>query len=85
MKSRTVALVIAAVGCLAAFGSGLGAQGAGRATVGEWRTYGGDLASTRYSPLDQINATISTSSKSRGDSRPTPSARDRSSTSSRRR
>src|SRR5262245_47526407 len=21
---------------------------------GEWRTYGGDLASTRYSPLDQI-------------------------------
>jgi quinoprotein glucose dehydrogenase len=24
---------------------------------GEWRTYGGDLASTRYSGLDQINAT----------------------------
>ena len=24
--------------------------------IGEWRTYGGDLASTRYSPLDQINA-----------------------------
>src|SRR5688572_27382283 len=24
---------------------------------GEWRTYGADLASTRYSPLDQINAT----------------------------
>ena len=23
---------------------------------GEWRTYGGDLASTRYSPLDQVNA-----------------------------
>src|SRR5580704_11975579 len=23
---------------------------------GEWQTYGGDLASTRYSPLDQINA-----------------------------
>jgi len=23
--------------------------------VGEWRTYGADLASTRYSPLDQIN------------------------------
>src|SRR5262245_4398052 len=22
----------------------------------EWRTYSGDLASTRYSPLDQINA-----------------------------
>jgi quinoprotein glucose dehydrogenase len=26
------------------------------ATSGEWRTYGGDLANTRYSPLDQINA-----------------------------
>jgi quinoprotein glucose dehydrogenase len=24
--------------------------------VGEWRTYGGDLASTRYSPLDQITS-----------------------------
>ena len=23
---------------------------------GEWRTYGGDLGSARYSPLDQINA-----------------------------
>ncbi|HWF13727.1 MAG TPA: hypothetical protein VG272_08340, partial [Candidatus Acidoferrales bacterium] len=23
---------------------------------GEWRTYGGDLASTRYSALDQVNA-----------------------------
>jgi quinoprotein glucose dehydrogenase len=27
------------------------------AKAGEWRTYGGDLRSTRYSPLDQINAT----------------------------
>src|SRR5919204_2658444 len=25
-------------------------------TNGEWRTYGGDLANTRYAPLDQINA-----------------------------
>src|SRR5438477_6040011 len=25
------------------------------APAGEWRTYGGDLASTRYAPLDQIN------------------------------
>jgi glucose dehydrogenase len=25
-------------------------------TSGEWRTYGGDLGSTRYAPLDQINA-----------------------------
>ena len=29
-------------------------QGAGQ--DGEWRTYGGDLASTRYSPLAQITA-----------------------------
>src|SRR6202042_1509768 len=28
--------------------------GQGGAQKGEWRTYGGDLASTRYSPLDQI-------------------------------
>ena len=27
------------------------------ATVGEWRHYGGDAASSRYSPLDQINRT----------------------------
>ena len=26
------------------------------ASNGEWRTYGGDLGNTRYSPLDQINA-----------------------------
>ena len=26
------------------------------AKSGEWRTYGGDLGNTRYSPLDQINA-----------------------------
>ena len=26
------------------------------AKVGEWPTYGGDLRSTRYSPLDQVNA-----------------------------
>jgi quinoprotein glucose dehydrogenase len=26
------------------------------ATNGEWRSYGGDLGHTRYSPLDQINA-----------------------------
>jgi quinoprotein glucose dehydrogenase len=31
-------------------------EGQSAARVGDWRTYGGDLASTRYSPLDQINA-----------------------------
>ena len=25
------------------------------ATDGEWRSYGGDLGSTKYSPLDQID------------------------------
>jgi quinoprotein glucose dehydrogenase len=33
----------------------LSAQSTAPAPVGEWRTYGGDLASTRYAPLDQIN------------------------------
>jgi quinoprotein glucose dehydrogenase len=32
------------------------ATGQTGAVNGEWRTYGGDLASTRYSPLDQVNA-----------------------------
>jgi glucose dehydrogenase len=31
------------------------ASGAAATSAGEWRTYGGDLASTRYSALDQIN------------------------------
>jgi quinoprotein glucose dehydrogenase len=42
---------------------GLGAAWAGSSVTaqsgtqkGEWRTYGGDLASTRYSALDQVNA-----------------------------
>jgi quinoprotein glucose dehydrogenase len=30
-------------------------QAQARPTAGEWRTYGADLASTRYSPLDQID------------------------------
>jgi quinoprotein glucose dehydrogenase len=32
------------------------ASGQSGARNGEWRTYAGDLGSTRYSPLDQINA-----------------------------
>ena len=34
----------------------LAQSGARQPAAGEWRTYGADLASTRYSPLDQINA-----------------------------
>ena len=32
------------------------AKRAGAAPRAEWKTYGADLASTRYSPLDQIDA-----------------------------
>ena len=40
--------------------SGVWVAGSTRATAqgtenGEWRSYGGDIANTRYSPLDQIN------------------------------
>jgi quinoprotein glucose dehydrogenase len=33
-----------------------GASGQAGATSGEWRAYAADIASTRYSPLDQVNA-----------------------------
>ena len=36
---------------------------------GEWPTYGGDLGSTKYSPLDQVTGTISATLKSPGDGR----------------
>ncbi|MGH7560873.1 MAG: PQQ-binding-like beta-propeller repeat protein [Gemmatimonadales bacterium] len=57
-RSRVLrALFVTAVlwGCAPA----LGAQGTGAArgnVAGEWRVWGADLWSTRYSPLDQINA-----------------------------
>ena len=41
---------------LLALGTTMTLQGQTGAPNGEWRTYGGDLASTRYSALDQINA-----------------------------
>ena len=52
--------VCASIGTLVqdAAAQGAAAQGAAAqdaAPVGEWRTYGGDLRSTRYAPLDQIN------------------------------
>ena len=34
----------------------MNARGQSGTKNGEWRTYGGDLGSTRYAPLDQINA-----------------------------
>ncbi|MEO8099484.1 MAG: PQQ-binding-like beta-propeller repeat protein [Acidobacteriota bacterium] len=42
--------------CLCALAS-LAAWGQSGAKNGEWNTYGGDLGNTRYSALDQINAT----------------------------
>ncbi len=43
---------------MAALLAGLAAQApiGPSATIGEWPTYGGDLANSKYSPLDQINA-----------------------------
>jgi len=47
-------VLIAPVVCLVFTAAPASAQSG--AKNGEWRTYGGDLASTRYSALDQINA-----------------------------
>src|SRR5215216_6690774 len=52
--------LLRSLGFAAAIGVGIGSLGVGvdaqkGATGGEWRTYGGDLASTHYAPLDQIN------------------------------
>src|ERR1700686_4659868 len=44
----------ALTGCLLLAGIPASAQSG--AKNGEWQTYGGDLASTRYAPLDQIKA-----------------------------
>ena len=47
-----VATVVASVGMCA----GVQAIAQTGAVKGEWPTYGADLGNTRYSPLDQINA-----------------------------
>src|SRR5512145_2296979 len=47
---------LALVACFVAAAS-VTMRGQWKPRVGEWPTYGADLASTRYSPLDQINAT----------------------------
>ena len=51
---RQPARLVAASALLLAFAGSLHAQQG--ATKGEWRYYGGDAGSTKYSPLDQINA-----------------------------
>jgi quinoprotein glucose dehydrogenase len=52
-NSRWIALATV-IACLFLANIRAGAQTG--AKNGEWTTYGGDLASTRYAPLDQINA-----------------------------
>ncbi len=52
-KNAATCACLAASGMLA-LGPALGAEAG--TTNGEWTTYGGDLASTKYAPLDQINA-----------------------------
>ena len=54
---RILSPLVAVVCCCAVMlttAPGLAQQGARN---GEWRSYGGDLGSTKYSPLDQIDAT----------------------------
>ncbi len=50
---NTVTSTLVACAMVAAIPAGLLAQGT---TNGEWRSYGGDIANTRYSPLSQITA-----------------------------
>src|SRR5690242_12671254 len=42
--------------CVALFGAGRAARAQSGTKNGDWPNYGGDLGSTRYAPLDQINA-----------------------------
>ena len=53
-RRHAAGLVASAVALVLAGASALG-QGDKPAPAVEWKTYGADLASTRYSPLDQIN------------------------------
>ena len=55
LPSRRVVVPILILLALTVSSGSLGKlSGQSGAPAGEWRTYGGDLASTRYSPLDQI-------------------------------
>ena len=53
-RVRVLAAAVVAVASIAVVAQQRGPTAAGAAN-GEWRTYGGDLRSTRYAPLDQIN------------------------------
>jgi len=51
---RMAALAAVVLPTLMSTGVGVGVRAQTSATVGEWRYYGGDSGSTKYSPLDQI-------------------------------
>ena len=53
MKRRFLKWAVGVALLLSVSGSMAGQSGAKN---GEWRTYGGDLGNTHYSPLDQISA-----------------------------
>ena len=53
-RRHPTGLVASAIALVLAGASALG-QGDKPAPAVEWKTHGADLASTRYSPLDQIN------------------------------
>src|SRR5687767_5477798 len=55
MKLSRLTLNVSLVAVLVA-GASVSMRGQWKPKAGEWPTYGADLASTRYSPLDQINA-----------------------------
>jgi quinoprotein glucose dehydrogenase len=58
MVQRETRLGLLSVLCFVALAAtAVAVQAQSGAQNGEWRTYGGDLGSTRYSPLDQVNAT----------------------------
>ncbi len=54
MKRNALACTVIAVGGVTVIALALGAEP--DTSGGEWHTYGGDLANTRYAPHDQINA-----------------------------
>jgi quinoprotein glucose dehydrogenase len=56
MRARLRGLAVLAGLVLFGVSATLTVHGQSGAMNGEWRTYGGDLANTRYAPLDQINA-----------------------------
>ncbi len=54
-SSQRWLLLCAVLAAALTSGRPMSAQSAARPASGEWRTYGSDLKSTRYAPLDQIN------------------------------